>query len=346
MQKQFDVVGTMLLDPNPYVREATVECMSRILSTFWELIPAKTTASMLSSLVNELVHDKTSPGVRAAVLHGLGTILENPLAQEPMKSALSKLTNMIHDRSPKVRAAMVELLLGIKSIKAIKFYDIVPVKHLLQCLTQDERLSKHLVALLLDSFYPQGKSGADQLKRSLALIKADRNAALAFYTHLHTAVSVGSVCKLALLLSKWVKVEVLKEKVSRVEDVSVALRGINLLWASVAEDLDEALHETARSRMEETFSYADFVNPMLKAIYTKKSCAKLKGPVTEIAGRLECDQDLLDNLIQQIKTFTASDENDMTMTLAPCLRCITLWGEENVVVTAVAGKVVSFVLGL
>lgn len=316
--------------------------MSRILSTFWELIPSKTTQSMLSSLVNELIYDKSSPLVRASVLQGLGMILENPLSQEAMKKALGKLSNMIHDRSPKVRAAMVTLLHQIKSIKAIKFYDVVPVKHLLQCLSQDEKLSKPLVALLLDSFYPQGATGADQLKRSLALIKADRNAALAFYTHLHTCVSVGSVCKLALLLSKWVKAEVLKQKASRVDDAQIALVGINILWGSIALDLDQPVHGSARKRMEEAFSYTGFVKPLLEVVYSKKSCAKLKGPVTEIAGRLECDPDLLEKLIEQIKTFSMATEKELNAEIAPCLRCVTLWGEETLVLELIAGKASRF----
>lgn len=348
LQKQFDVLGSLLVDPCPQVRESTISSTCRILSTFWELIPAKTTAAMLSSMVNELIHDKSSPNVRAAVFEGLSLILENPLSQESLKKVLPSLGNMIHDKSQKVRGAVVSLLVRVKSVRSIKFYDIVPVNHLLQCLTNDERLASSLVELLLDSFYPQGLQGAEQLKRAMSLVRADSTAALAFCTHLHNCVSVGSVCKLSMLLGKWIDAEMKRSKkptAERLKDMKTALKSINILWTSIADELERPMHVPAKEKMESVFSFETFIRPLMDIVYKKTTFVSLKGPVVEIAGILECDNVLLEIIMDE---FQGRKSDDGFEDLGPGMRCLTLWEKEEELLELVISKFcyVLFVISL
>lgn len=44
---------------------------------------------------------------------------------------LPQLAPLIHDTAERVRVAFIDLLCEIKTIRAIRFYDIVPIEHLL-----------------------------------------------------------------------------------------------------------------------------------------------------------------------------------------------------------------------
>lgn len=57
--------------------------------------------------------DSSSPGVRLAVVQGLGGLVDNPLAQALLKMVLPKLGPLLHDKALKVRTAVADLLLAI-----------------------------------------------------------------------------------------------------------------------------------------------------------------------------------------------------------------------------------------
>lgn len=57
LQKQFDLIETVLYDPNPDVRVVAVTGVARILSLFWELIPKKTIQVLVCHLINHLAFD-------------------------------------------------------------------------------------------------------------------------------------------------------------------------------------------------------------------------------------------------------------------------------------------------
>ena len=58
---------------------------------------------------------------------------------------------MLHDTAEKVRIAFVELLISIKPVKSIKFYDICPIDHLLPRLALDPPLAVPLTNILINS---------------------------------------------------------------------------------------------------------------------------------------------------------------------------------------------------
>ena len=83
--------GVEAVRPCPWVRAAAVDGICRILNTFWELVPAPTTAAFLAKLVDHLARDSAAPSVRAAVLEGLTRLVGNPLAQPVLKVGRCKL---------------------------------------------------------------------------------------------------------------------------------------------------------------------------------------------------------------------------------------------------------------
>lgn len=102
-----------------------------------------------------------------------------------------------------MRAEFAALLVRVKSIRNLHFYDVVPVDDLLARLVLDSEsplVRKQLVALFLNSYFPQSVGGSSQVARCLALVKKHPEAALVFYGSVAEHASVGSVCKLAALL--------------------------------------------------------------------------------------------------------------------------------------------------
>lgn len=109
----------------------------------------------------------------------------------------------MNDRNERVRAEFAALLVRIKSIRNLHFYDVVPVDDLLDRLVLDKDcpvVRKQLVSLFLNSYFPQSVGGSSQVARCLALVKKNPEAAMVFYGSVAEHASVGSVCKLSALL--------------------------------------------------------------------------------------------------------------------------------------------------
>lgn len=109
----------------------------------------------------------------------------------------------MNDRNERVRAEFAALLVRVKSIRNLHFYDVVPVDDLLARLVLDRDcpiVRKQLVSLFLNSYFPQSVGGSSQVARCLSLVKKNPEAAIVFYGSVAEHASVGSVCKLAALL--------------------------------------------------------------------------------------------------------------------------------------------------
>lgn len=88
LQKQFDAFEELLGDSHPAVRIAAIQGVSKVLSVYWELMPAETIRCFISKLVVDLVNDASSSGVRAAVFEGLQFILDNHNSHSILKPLL------------------------------------------------------------------------------------------------------------------------------------------------------------------------------------------------------------------------------------------------------------------
>ena len=161
LQKQLDMLQALLLDPEPHVRVAAVVGVCRVLSVFWEAIPLHVTKQYVTRLVGSLAFDSSSALVRLAVVEGLTELLEQPLAHPVLKQALPLTAPLLHDKAPRVRSAFVGLLQKVKAVRDIKFYQVVPVEHLLARFAIDapkassKALSARMADLLLNSYFPQ-----------------------------------------------------------------------------------------------------------------------------------------------------------------------------------------------
>ena len=214
LQLQFDVIQELLMDTNSNLRVVAIYGTSRILCTYWELLPTGTIIQLLNVLTQKLVYDATSGAVRAAVFDGLSLLVDNHLSHSILKPILPKLSKLIHDSQERVRLAFVKLLVRIKSVRSIHFYDVVLVDELLHTMVLDgesKKISSELACLFLRSYFPQGSSGSDQVSRCLAFVQKDHQAAAVFYKSVYHHVSVGAVCKLAVLLFRCLSNEVKKE---------------------------------------------------------------------------------------------------------------------------------------
>jgi condensin-2 complex subunit G2 len=107
LARQAGIISQLMGDAAPAVRAAAVGGICRILNTFWELVPAPTTAAFLAKLVDGLARDAAASSVRAAVCEGLTRLVDNPLAQPVLRAVLPRLAPLIGDSAGRVRVALV-----------------------------------------------------------------------------------------------------------------------------------------------------------------------------------------------------------------------------------------------
>eukprot|EP01105_Mastigella_eilhardi_P006309 TRINITY_DN1792_c0_g5_i1.p1 TRINITY_DN1792_c0_g5~~TRINITY_DN1792_c0_g5_i1.p1 ORF type:complete len:1236 (+),score=325.15 TRINITY_DN1792_c0_g5_i1:306-3710(+) len=201
MQRQFSQIKELLKDPSDGVRCIAVLGTCTALASYWELIPTATTQYLLNYIISDLAHDKSSPSVRAAVFHGLEKLLAQYLSFEVLKVLLPSLQPLIHDSSDRVRQSFVQLLTGVKGLSDIKFYEIVPLPHLLHRLAVDSPTTTVKITALLASVYvPYHKPTVSLLRRCLLMLHENFKAAVVFYKQIHEHVPVFTVCKLAVAL--------------------------------------------------------------------------------------------------------------------------------------------------
>eukprot|EP00123_Amoebidium_parasiticum_P016085 comp23283_c1_seq1/m.38138 comp23283_c1_seq1/g.38138 ORF comp23283_c1_seq1/g.38138 comp23283_c1_seq1/m.38138 type:complete len:1190 (-) comp23283_c1_seq1:438-4007(-) len=201
LQKQFDTLATLLKDTDAAVRAHAVGGVCHVLKEFWELIPIETTSELLEVLVNDLAYDASSPAVRLAVCEGMNNLLSNPLAIPSLKVALPRLGPLIHDTSETVRLALVKVLLAVRDIRGIRFWDVVALDSLILRLDRDgDKMADLLTRLLLNTYFPQDKPDK-HIVRCVLLLELGRGAARRFYMHLPRHVNSGVLIGFLLQLT-------------------------------------------------------------------------------------------------------------------------------------------------
>jgi condensin-2 complex subunit G2 len=105
-----------LLDDDPAVRSIAVLGVTRILNTYWEMVPMATTTTLLEIIANDLAWDVQAAPVRVAVCEGLESLLDNALAGPVLAALLPHLAPLLHDTSERVRCAFADLLLRVKGM--------------------------------------------------------------------------------------------------------------------------------------------------------------------------------------------------------------------------------------
>lgn len=212
LQKQFDCLRSLLTDNTVAVRCVGVSGICRVLCVYWEVIPPTTTKTFLELLVTQSARDANAAAVRVAVCEGLGYLLDNQLSHLTLKDFLPRLEFMIHDRSPKVRSAFVAMLLRVKHVRSIRFYNVCPVAALLARIAAESPhggvmtpTAAGLIDLLLNSYMPYEKDETTQLRRCLSLCKKNPRAAVVFYMSVYPWVPATASVSLGFQLLQFVE---------------------------------------------------------------------------------------------------------------------------------------------
>ena len=183
LQRQFDNLMMLLKDDSPSVRAISARGLCKVFAIYWEVIPSQVLGDMLQILAVDLAVDSSSAEVRLAVIEGFKFLIENtPASHTAMRRYLKKIGKLIHDSNPKNREAFLDLLLVVKALPDIKFWDVTDIDHLLYRLEFDSAaIGERIVILLQNSFMPLKKDAATQLSRALVLLDKNFGAARKFY---------------------------------------------------------------------------------------------------------------------------------------------------------------------
>ncbi len=214
LQKQFDQLISLLKDGDHRVRATAVSGIFHILREYWDIIPAATTQNILKFVFETLAFDVSSANVRFCVISGIRELLAQPFSHPTLKLLLPLIANLIHDKAEKNRLAFIKLLVDIKGVRGIHFYEVVSVPHLLERFVEDRcnlRITSSLSGLLLESFYPQvahatnanqakAKIDKEVVNRCIQFVEESPVAAEAFYSNLHNLIAIGSVVKLTVMI--------------------------------------------------------------------------------------------------------------------------------------------------
>ena len=93
-------------------------------------------------------------------------LLDNPLCHAVLKPILPELKDLVHDSSAKKRVVMLYMLLKVKGIRAIKFWNIVPLEHILARLEIDDPpVCRRIINLLFSNLIPINHPADIQLDR-------------------------------------------------------------------------------------------------------------------------------------------------------------------------------------
>ncbi|NWQ76745.1 CNDG2 protein, partial [Columbina picui] len=203
IQKQFEILFSLLEDPHPVVRSTGILGVTQITSKYWEMIPPTVVADLLTKLTGDLTYDTASADVRCAVFKCLPIILDNRLSHPLLEQLLPTVKNSLHDNSEKVRVAFVDMLLKIKATKAAKFWEICPMEHLLTRLEVDSRpVSRRIVNLLFSSFFPSGHPADVWCERCVNLIQMNSAAARKFYQYAYEFTAPTNIAKLMFTIRR------------------------------------------------------------------------------------------------------------------------------------------------
>ncbi|MBN3285310.1 CNDG2 protein, partial [Polyodon spathula] len=101
IQRQFEVLFSLLEDPQPLVRSTGVLGVCRIATKYWDIIPPTILTDFLKKLI-DLASDVSSADVRCSVFKCMAMVVENKLSHPLLEQLFPTLKNSLHDNSEKV----------------------------------------------------------------------------------------------------------------------------------------------------------------------------------------------------------------------------------------------------
>ena len=142
--------------------------------------------------MKDLAFDASTFKVRLAVIKGLKTMIHScPRSHVTMNKVLPKISDCLHDVNDSVRIAMLDLLLEVKKVRVITYFEVCPMEHLLARLEVDKssQVCSKIASLIFNSFFPE-KDNEAQFERALKLIEMNRNASRKFFELIYKKISV------------------------------------------------------------------------------------------------------------------------------------------------------------
>lgn len=251
------------------------------------------------------------------------------------------------DRNERVRAEFAALLVRIKSIRNLHFYDVVPVDDLLERLVLDKDcpvVRKQLVSLFLNSYFPQSVGGSSQVARCLALVKKNPEAAMVFYGSVAEHASVGSVCKLSALLLRC-SLNFISRRLKNPEEKEdeddededeegfsvvgqvVVLEVISSLLSSVHEKvMTDPRYAECKSFVAEQLPVQSIEALLLAYSEDRPFDQEALGSVWKIVGYLGelSEGSLLERLVENLMTM---DESSSKRLLESMINCLSKWDQ-------------------
>lgn len=171
LDKQFFLLGRLLMDDCPDVRVVAVEGSCRILNLFWEIIPSSTITTTLRKIFDDMAHDVCHE-IRLSTLNGIMYLLGNPQSHEILKVLLPNIGHLINDSVLSVRVAVVDLLIILRDIRTFEFHKVVSIDILLSVLENDQTLAaKKITKLLIPSYFPSKVTPKEACNRCVTLVK-------------------------------------------------------------------------------------------------------------------------------------------------------------------------------
>ncbi|KAM4689298.1 condensin-2 complex subunit G2 [Discoglossus pictus] len=262
IQKQFEELFCLLEDPQPLVRSTGVLGVCKITAKYWEMIPPSILTDLMKKVLGDLASDVSSADVRCSVFKCLPILLDNKLCHPLLEQMLPALKQSLHDNSEKVRVAFVDMLLKMKAVRAAKFWKICPMEHLLARLEVESRpVSRRIVNLLFNSFFPVNQQEEVWCERCVTLIQMNPAAARKFYQYAYEHTAPTNIAKLMLTIRRCLNAciqrtvqgdeeeeenekenaSVLVNVLSTEDNASMAslLEIVVILWRSIQKALDQ-----------------------------------------------------------------------------------------------------------
>ncbi|XP_056604998.1 condensin-2 complex subunit G2 isoform X1 [Triplophysa dalaica] len=339
VQKQLDLLFALLDDPQPLVRSSAVLGVCSVLARCWEVIPSTVITDLLQKLILQLANDTSSPDVRCSVFMCMSIILDNSVSHPLMEKLLPALKSSLHDSSEKVRVAFVGMLLKIKGVRAAKFWKVCSLEHLLARLEIDSPpVSKRIVNLLFNSFFPVNQPETVWCERCVTLIQTNRGAARKFYQYAYLYTAPANIVKLMLVIRKCLNVciqnsgddefassnkenSTLLEDVLSVQDTSSMaslLEILVILWKSVQKSL-----QSNQEALKYTTSKFSSVLPQYLKVFQEERC---KAPLILLASLLPASAvpALRSKVMSHLKSLKAGSA---VMAYSQSVECLCSWGQ-------------------
>ncbi|XP_076051918.1 condensin-2 complex subunit G2-like isoform X2 [Oratosquilla oratoria] len=202
MDRQMNLLLDLLLDPNHLVRCTMIQGVCSILQHYWIVLPSWFIKDTFQKLLSHLLVDASSAKVRSCVIKGVTQVLECAAASVFMKEVLPRMKDSFDDVDQGVRVDFVKLLLRVKTLKLIRYWEVVPMEHILHRLEVDcPAVCKVIVDLIFNSFHPTQRDDQEILHRCIALIRENRAASRSFYSYIYRRLDMNQSTR--FLLNIW-----------------------------------------------------------------------------------------------------------------------------------------------